>query len=823
LPALTNPPPSRGAKTSGINHPPSVAPAELLPHAAQSDDASLATAQATVPPADRLSHAARARDDSPLGLAPPSPRSGHATTLSARGTAHALQPSAPASQSAQDPSRSESATTAARPASRKNQPSATIAPAPAGSATIAPQQVVEQATTEAASLQANPKPQFQELPRDVKRPALRPTNQASTPVKGVTRESSAPHGKLPGEIPAKAQPLTRKVAAPQVNLPLDTSAPTERPIHDAPTRNEKAYREASAPAEPTPPKVSTAADSPESLPHEASVPARALPHKGSALDEALPHKPSAGTQAPPHKAALSTTPPTPEAPSQDKNASHEAATPVENPTRKTAAHTDQLPDSTLAHAQGLTPEAPVTAPEFPGITSAPDIHTATSKGPAVTHVESTSQSPAPTKEGKPSAPGDRHSGRHDQPAPLPVPASASHDQPPAAKISSAPQAPHATNTLSPEASTVAPTSPAAHISPTPKSANLPDVSPPTTTTGAASRSRAQTPADAETAAGHEASEAAPPSGAARDRTHASPPEASLDDSTRPNTTKPAASATAPANHPTARVASTSRATESGTASADSANGHVKSPVARKDQTTQSVAPLDSPLADPSLPALLPQTGTTVASTAETRSARAAQEKNAADESSPSKTVQGAAGPSNSTRTAPPPPIFAPSDHSPVLSPQPTPLVAVHEGTAAGSSSAPTAPTAKAAIIDRAVEDPGLSVNVMPHSAHLSITSSAGDLALHVRVRDGSADVSVSGAMAPLFDSKAPQVRTALAGEGLSLGSFATDQQGSFQGHQGQPESAPRTTDTLLHPTPRRPSTSEPEVRTADDRRIHVTA
>jgi hypothetical protein len=130
---------------------------------------------------------------------------------------------------------------------------------------------------------------------------------------------------------------------------------------------------------------------------------------------------------------------------------------------------------------------------------------------------------------------------------------------------------------------------------------------------------------------------------------------------------------------------------------------------------------------------------------------------------------------------------------------------------------------RAAIFDRAIDDPGLSVNVLPHSAHLSIAGDAGDLALHVRVRDGSADVNVSGTMAPLFHAKAPEVRAVLAGEGLQLGSFATDQQGHSQGQQGQPEGAPRSSDLPPLPQPRRTSVPTPEPRIGDDRRIHVTA
>jgi hypothetical protein len=127
------------------------------------------------------------------------------------------------------------------------------------------------------------------------------------------------------------------------------------------------------------------------------------------------------------------------------------------------------------------------------------------------------------------------------------------------------------------------------------------------------------------------------------------------------------------------------------------------------------------------------------------------------------------------------------------------------------------------LYDRAAADPGLSMTVLPHSAHLSIASSGGDLALHVRVRDGNADINVSGAMAPMFEAKAPEVRAVLAGEGLNLGSFATDQQGSQQGQQGQPEATTNPRDSHPHPAHRRTTLTGPEVQVADDTRIHVTA
>jgi hypothetical protein len=169
-----------------------------------------------------------------------------------------------------------------------------------------------------------------------------------------------------------------------------------------------------------------------------------------------------------------------------------------------------------------------------------------------------------------------------------------------------------------------------------------------------------------------------------------------------------------------------------------------------------------------------------------------------------------------------PAILTPAERPTVFVPQSAFLPASHESVREATAPSSIA-VERAGLVDRAIDDPGLSVTVMPHSAHLSITGDTGDLALHVRVRDGSADVNVSGSMAPLFDSKAPEVRTALAGEGLQLGSFATDQRGSSQGQQGQPESTPRTNDLQPPPPPRRATTATPEVHISNDRRIHVTA
>jgi hypothetical protein len=126
------------------------------------------------------------------------------------------------------------------------------------------------------------------------------------------------------------------------------------------------------------------------------------------------------------------------------------------------------------------------------------------------------------------------------------------------------------------------------------------------------------------------------------------------------------------------------------------------------------------------------------------------------------------------------------------------------------------------LLQQAAVDSGLSVAVLPHAAHLSLVSDSGDLSLHVRVRDGNADVNVTGSMAPMFDSKAPEVRTVLAGQGIGLGSFATDHQGSQNHPQQSNESV--SPDANPYPAnPRRQAASGPQVTVNDEGRIHIRA
>jgi hypothetical protein len=175
-------------------------------------------------------------------------------------------------------------------------------------------------------------------------------------------------------------------------------------------------------------------------------------------------------------------------------------------------------------------------------------------------------------------------------------------------------------------------------------------------------------------------------------------------------------------------------------------------------------------------------------------------------------------------------VALPPPPSPTASPVPLPLPTVPgmsplvgpDLAALGSYQPSLVSADSAPLFRQAADDPGLSMSLLPHVAHLSLVSNAGDLSLHVRVRDGNADVNVSGSMAPMFDAKAPEVRTVLATQGLGLSSFATDQHGSQQHSQPRPE--PALAETNHHqamPTRRTPAPTESSP--LDEGRIHITA
>jgi len=90
--------------------------------------------------------------------------------------------------------------------------------------------------------------------------------------------------------------------------------------------------------------------------------------------------------------------------------------------------------------------------------------------------------------------------------------------------------------------------------------------------------------------------------------------------------------------------------------------------------------------------------------------------------------------------------------------------------------APPPAGAPSALLAHAAEDPSLRATILPERAVLSLdTGGAGELALHLRVKDGVADVRVSGSAADALDVRPSELRAALASEGLSLGSFESGQ------------------------------------------------
>jgi hypothetical protein len=60
---------------------------------------------------------------------------------------------------------------------------------------------------------------------------------------------------------------------------------------------------------------------------------------------------------------------------------------------------------------------------------------------------------------------------------------------------------------------------------------------------------------------------------------------------------------------------------------------------------------------------------------------------------------------------------------------------------------------------------------------------AGAIGLHLRVRDGVADVRIDGLAAPVAEARAGELRAALAREGLALGTLHTSLPDRGGGHE----------------------------------------
>ena len=166
-------------------------------------------------------------------------------------------------------------------------------------------------------------------------------------------------------------------------------------------------------------------------------------------------------------------------------------------------------------------------------------------------------------------------------------------------------------------------------------------------------------------------------------------------------------------------------------------------------------------------------------------------------------------------TASPPPIQAavtPSAHAPTSNISATAALADPRGAA-------HLPAHAAPLAAQIARDEGLNMTVLPHAAHMAIESPEGDLALHMRVREGSAEITMGGSMAHLFEARAPEARAALASEGLALGRFDSGQPGGGQHGQPAPETPERADEP---PAPYRPNQGASPPTPAQGR-IHVTA
>lgn len=92
-----------------------------------------------------------------------------------------------------------------------------------------------------------------------------------------------------------------------------------------------------------------------------------------------------------------------------------------------------------------------------------------------------------------------------------------------------------------------------------------------------------------------------------------------------------------------------------------------------------------------------------------------------------------------------------------------------------ASAAPTqdAPAVASVLPAEALQDDSIRGAVMTNAAHLHLeTGSMGELGLHVRIREGVAEVRLDGAAAPVLKAREPELREALAAEGVRLGQLA---------------------------------------------------
>ncbi|MEA2696236.1 MAG: flagellar hook-length control protein FliK [Myxococcales bacterium] len=86
------------------------------------------------------------------------------------------------------------------------------------------------------------------------------------------------------------------------------------------------------------------------------------------------------------------------------------------------------------------------------------------------------------------------------------------------------------------------------------------------------------------------------------------------------------------------------------------------------------------------------------------------------------------------------------------------------------------PTPAGAFWAQAAEDPSLHGALMNDAARVSLDAgAAGEITLHLRIKDGVADVRFEGTATQALEIRPQELRIALASEGLSLGGFESGQ------------------------------------------------
>jgi hypothetical protein len=144
--------------------------------------------------------------------------------------------------------------------------------------------------------------------------------------------------------------------------------------------------------------------------------------------------------------------------------------------------------------------------------------------------------------------------------------------------------------------------------------------------------------------------------------------------------------------------------------------------------------------------------------------------------------------------------------------------------------APPPPPVAMPLWTQAADDPSLRATLMPETAHLSMdTGGAGELSLHLRIKDGIADVRVDGMASATLDIRQQDLRAALASEGLTLGTFESGQQpapqhgGNVDGRDDAPTSGFAPRGGASNPTGATPAAKDSQPARSNDGRVHVTA